>query len=87
MAITKEIRTSGEFLEDGQIQVKTRTVILEDGVEISSSNHRHVVDVGDDVSGEAQMIKDVALGLHTEERINARAVVRNAQAELADRPV
>tara|TARA_R110000744_G_scaffold310926_5_gene418528 strand:+ start:552 stop:806 length:255 start_codon:yes stop_codon:yes gene_type:complete len=79
MAITKETRTSGECLEDGQIQVKTRTVILEDGAEISSSNHRHVVDVGDDVSGEAQMIQDIAGSVHTPARANARAAVKAAQ--------
>ena len=83
MAITKETRTSGEFLEDGQIQVKTRTVILEDGVEISSANHRHVVDVGDDVSGEDQSIQDIAAGLHTPARVSARAAVKAAaQANL-----
>jgi hypothetical protein len=75
MAITKERRTSSEILEDGQIQVKTRTVILEDGVEISSANHRHVVDVGDDVSGEDQLIQDIAGGLHTPARVAARRAV------------
>ena len=78
MALTEEVRTSGEFLEDGQIQVKTRTVILRDGVEISSTNHRHVVDVGDDVSGEDQSIQDIAAGLHTPARISARAAARAA---------
>lgn len=79
MALTKEVKTSGEFREDGQIQVRTRTVILEDGVEISSSNHRHVVDVGDDVSGEDQMIQDIASGLHTPARRSARAAVKAAE--------
>ena len=78
--ITKETRTSGEFLEDGQIQVKTRTVILEDGVEISSSNHRHVVDVGDDVSSEDRMIRDIAGSIHTPARVTARSAVKRAQA-------
>ena len=45
MAITKEtiedkIEVVGEFK---QIQVRTATVIKEDGVEISRSFHRHVV--------------------------------------------
>tara|TARA_R110000744_G_scaffold28156_1_gene68158 strand:- start:794 stop:1045 length:252 start_codon:yes stop_codon:yes gene_type:complete len=75
MAITKETRTSGEILEDGQIQVKTRTVILEDGVEISSANHRHVIDVGDDVSGEDRMIQDIASSIHTPARRAARRAV------------
>ncbi len=74
--ITKEITHAGEWLEDGQIQVKTITRIMEDGVEISKSFHRHVVDVGDDVSGESQMVQDVANSLHTPERLAARTVVK-----------
>jgi hypothetical protein len=32
-----------EVLEKGQVQVRTATRVLEDGVELSSSFHRHVV--------------------------------------------
>ena len=33
-----------EVLEKGQVQVRTATRILEDGVQLSSSFHRHVVE-------------------------------------------
>ena len=33
-----------EVLELGQVQVRTATRVLEDGVELSSSFHRHVVE-------------------------------------------
>ena len=33
-----------EVLELGQLQVRTKTSVLEDSVELSSSFHRHVVD-------------------------------------------
>jgi len=33
-----------EALEKGSVQVRTATRVLEDGVELSSSFHRHVVD-------------------------------------------
>ena len=33
-----------EVLEKGQVQVRTVTRIMEDGVELSSSFHRHVVE-------------------------------------------
>ena len=33
-----------EVLEKGQVQVRTATRVLEDGVELSSSFHRHVVE-------------------------------------------
>ena len=32
-----------EIMELGQIQVRTKTTVLEDSVELSSSFHRHVV--------------------------------------------
>jgi len=33
-----------EVLEKGHVQVRTATKIIEDGVELSSSFHRHVID-------------------------------------------
>ena len=45
MALTKEIVVDKiEVLEMGQVQVRTATRILEDGVVLSSSYHRHVLD-------------------------------------------
>ena len=76
MAITKELITSCEVLEDGQIQVKNRTVIYEDGKEISSTNHRHVVDVGENVDNEPQLVQEVAALVHTPERIELRAIAK-----------
>ena len=79
MAITKKTVTTGNALEDGQIEVKAEVVILEDGIEISRSKpHRHLVDVGDDVSGEDQVIQDMASGLHTPARVAARAITKAA---------
>lgn len=80
MAITKEIKTTCEVLEDGQIQVKNRTVIYEDGIEISSTNHRHVVDVGDNVDNEPQLVQDVAALIHTPARLAARTAIKLAAA-------
>ena len=45
MALTKEtVVDKIEVLEKGQVQVRTATRVLEDGVELSSSFHRHVVE-------------------------------------------
>ena len=45
MALTKEILVDKiEVLEKGQVQVRTATRVLEDGVELSSSFSRHVVE-------------------------------------------
>ena len=44
MALSKEtVVDKMEVLEKGQVQVRTATRVLEDGVELSSSFHRHVV--------------------------------------------
>ena len=44
MALTKEIVVDKiEVLELGHIQVRTTTRVLEDGVQLSQSYHRHVV--------------------------------------------
>jgi hypothetical protein len=84
MALTKEVVTDRvEVLEDGRMQVRTATRILEDGEIISESFHRHTIDVGDDVSGESQLVKDVAQNMHTEARINERASAK-AKAVLPD---
>ena len=44
MAITKEeIADKIETLEDGRVQVRTATIIKEDGVELTRTFHRHVL--------------------------------------------
>jgi hypothetical protein len=54
-----------EIVENGCIQVRTKTAIKEDGVEISSKFHRHVVAPGDDYSAEDAKVQAVAAGVHT----------------------
>jgi len=52
MALTKEtVVDKIEVMEMGQVQVRTATRVLEDGVELSSSFHRHVVDPSTKASG------------------------------------
>ena len=68
MAITKEvvqdkIEVVGDFKH---IQVRTATVIKEDGVEISRSFHRHVVAPNDDSSKESADVKAMVAQFHTD---------------------
>jgi hypothetical protein len=51
------------------VQIRTRTQILEDGVELSSSYHRHVVSAGDDYSNESPEVQAICDIVHTEEVI------------------
>jgi hypothetical protein len=60
-----------EVIENGCIQVRTKTAIKEDGVEISSKFHRHVVLPGADVSGEDAKVQAIAASIHTAEVIAA----------------
>jgi len=65
----KTITGSCEVLPDGQIQVRTDTIIEKDGVEISRTYHRHVIVPGADVSGEDATVQNVARAVHTAEVI------------------
>ena len=69
MAITKEviqdkIEVVGDFKH---IQVRTATVIKEDGKEISRSYHRHVVSPDSDSSKESADVKAMVKQFHTDE--------------------
>ena len=66
MALTKSTTCDLiSVLEAGQLQVRTATVVAEDGVELSRSFHRHVLEPGDDTSGEVQRVQDVAAATWT----------------------
>jgi hypothetical protein len=60
-----------EVIENGCIQVRTKTAIKEDGVEISSKFHRHVVAPGVDYSGEDAKVQAIAASIHTADVIAA----------------
>ena len=60
-----------EVVENGTLQVRTKTAIKEDGVEISSKFHRHVVAPGDDYSAEDARVKAICAAMHTPEVIAA----------------
>lgn len=60
-----------EALENGTVQVRTATRIMEDGVEISRKFHRHVVAPGNDYSGEDTRVQGVCAALHTAQAIAA----------------
>ena len=71
MAITKRLEYKEEILPNQVIQIRTTTVVEEDGVELARNHHRHVVAPGDDVSGEVQEVQDIAAALWTAEVISA----------------
>lgn len=68
MALEKQIIVDLiETLENGCVQVRTATSILDDGVAVSSSFHRHVVAPGDDYSQEDDRVKAICSAIQTPE--------------------
>jgi hypothetical protein len=68
-----------EVTENGCVQVRTKTAIMEDGKQISGAYHRHVVAPGDDYSGECDKVKAICAATHTAEVVAAYKAVASAQ--------
>ena len=69
MALTKEssfdkIEVVGEYKA---VQCRRKDAILEDGVQISSSFHRHVLHPDSDISAEPQETQDICNAVWTDE--------------------
>ena len=60
-----------EIIENGSIQVRTKTAIMEDGKQISGTFHRHVVAPGDNYSAEDARVKTICAATHTADVIAA----------------
>jgi len=60
-----------EIIENSCIQVRTKTAILEDSVEISGKFHRHIIAPGDDCSAEDARVQAICAAMHTAEVIAA----------------
>ena len=90
MALTKEtVVDKIEVLEMGQVQVRTATRIKEDGTELSSSFHRHVIvpsvktdgTWGDtDISGEATNVQAICTAAWTSAVKTAYQTMADSQA-------
>lgn len=65
-----------EVTENGLVQVRTATKIIEDGVVIGKSLHRHVVAPGDDYSKEDFRVQAICAAAHTADVI---ATYKDAQ--------
>jgi hypothetical protein len=58
-----EVVSTGDYKV---IQVRTKTAIVEDGAELSSSYHRHVVAPTDDLSNESDEVVSIANAVFTQ---------------------
>jgi hypothetical protein len=72
MALEKQIVVDlVETLELGVVQVRTATKIMDDGVEVSRTFHRHVVVPGADYSAEDAKVQAICAAIQTPDVIAA----------------
>jgi len=83
MALTKHVSQDKiEIVGDYKaVQIRTCTKVLEDGVELSSGYHRHVVSAGDDYSAESAEVQAICAAVHTDAVIEAKAAHDAAAGE------
>jgi archaellum component FlaF (FlaF/FlaG flagellin family) len=65
-----------EVVENGSVQVRTATRIVEDGTVISTNYHRHVVVPGQDYSQEDSRVQAICAATHTPEVIAAYQAIQ-----------
>ena len=83
MALTKEVKYDkievvGEYKA---VQCREATIVKEDGVELSRSYHRHVLQPDMDISGETQEVQDICNAVWTDEVKQAWTAFQDEQAD------
>jgi len=68
-----------EVIENGCVQVRTKTAIMEDGKQISGTFNRHVVVPGADYADEDARVQAICAATHTAEVIAAYQAAIAAQ--------
>ena len=68
-----------EVVENGCIQVRTKTAIMENDKQISGTFHRHVVAPGDDYNAEDARVKAICKATHTAAVVAAYKAAQAAQ--------
>jgi hypothetical protein len=67
-----------EALENGTVQVRTATKIIDDGVEVNRTFHRHIVVPGEDYSQEDAKVQAICAAIHTPDVIAAYEAAQEA---------
>ena len=85
MALEKQIVVDlVETFENGCVQVRTATKIMDDGKELNRTFHRHVVAPGDDYSQEDAKVQAICAAVHTPEVIAAYQAMMEANKPKAE---
>ena len=86
MALTKETQI-GKIEVVGQykfVQVRTDTVVIEDGEELSRKYHRHALNPDADITDEHSEVQAVCNAVWTQDVKDAYAIYKAEQAEQAE---
>jgi hypothetical protein len=85
MSITKQVvQDKIEAINVGEwsvLQVRTKTAIIEDGTELSSSYHRHVVAPTDDLTAESDEVTAIANAVFTQDMKDAYTASQTSTEE------
>jgi len=73
-----------EVGENGSLGIRSDTIVLDNGVEISRNFHRKVLAPGADVSGEDAKVQAVAAAVWTTEVVEQYAAAQAAAAPAAE---
>tara|TARA_R110000751_G_scaffold166226_1_gene272166 strand:- start:37 stop:294 length:258 start_codon:yes stop_codon:yes gene_type:complete len=85
MALTKTTVTGQiEVGENGSLGIRSDTIVLDDGVELSRNFHRKVLAPGDDVTGEDAKVQSVANAVWTTEVVAAYSASQAAAEPAAE---
>ena len=85
MSLTKQVtqdKIEVVAVQDYKVlQVRTKTAIIEDGNELSSSYHRHVVAPTDDLANESAEVTAIANAVFTQEMKDAYTASQTSLGE------
>lgn len=71
-----------EVVESGVVQVRTKTKIMEDGNELSSTFSRHIIAPGQDFSAESDRVRAVCAAVHTDAVIASYELAQSYNANV-----
>ena len=85
MALEKKTVTGQiEVGENGSLGIRSDTIVLDSGVELSRNFHRKVLAPGDDVTGEDAKVQAVANAVWTTEVVAAYVAAQAAAEPVAE---
>jgi hypothetical protein len=80
--IEKSLIDKIEVLENNCIQVRIANVIEKDGIEITRTFHRHVLNPGDDISEQDPKVQSIAHAIWTKEIIAEYLKIKETYNEI-----